>query len=441
MNRKEKDMDKLQAQEYLTQGNILLGQGKYDEALSYYKKAENEDPMNLDIYISKGITYANQEQLNRAKEQFEKALKINRRSGVTYFHLGSIELLEGNTSAGIENYNMAIANGYDDAQLYYNLGLLYEEYGDSDLAIRNYSKAIQRDALRPDIRIRKARLLIRLNHFNEALQALDETILTNPDVFEGYHIKFMLLIQMNRLDDAEKLLDTALYLFPEDHGFDLDRVTLKIEQKRTEEALEILTNLEKVSAMDDELLRRVFMQEAQIYASIDNIEQAISSLEQAKKISEKNNVFDTEVVFLLASCHLAQGKYQELLLDARQILEKGEDGYNKETARYYEPLALKMLGKKNEAEIKYTEALTEFRRKSLEIPGNLDSYLLRALCFRDMEQYDKALELINYVVQLQPERVEPLMLKVALLEALGKTEEAANVSEVLEGMIPNELKG
>lgn len=433
-------MDKLQAQEYLMQGNTLSGQGKYEEALSYYDRAEEEEPMNLDVYISKGITYANLEQLDRAKEQFEKALKLNRRSGLVYFHLGSIELLEGNSYAGIENYNKAIANGYDTAQLYYNLGLLYEEKGDFDLAIRNYSKAIQRDALRPDIRIRRVRLLIRLNYLNEAMQALDETILTNPDVFEGYHIKFMLLVQMNRLNEADNLLDVASDLFPEDHGFDLDRVSLRIAQKRTDEAMEILTNLEKETATDDGLLRRVYMEEAQVYANSDDIDHAVSALERARAVSEKNDIFDTEVVFLLASCHLTQEKYQELLLDARQILDKGEDGYNKETARYYEPLALKMLGKKEEAKVKYEEALNEFRRKSLETPGNLDSYLLRVLCLRDMEQYEKALELVSYVIHLQPKRAEPLMLKVSLLEALGRTKEATEAKKVLEGLMPDELK-
>ena len=151
-------MSKLEAQEYLIQGSVLAGQGKHKEALGYYEKAEKDDPMNIEVYLSKGIAYANLDCLDDAKKQFEKALKVNRKSGLAYFHLGSIELLQGNTASGIENYNKAIANGYDDAQLYYSMGLLYEEQGDPDMALRNYSKAIQRDALRPDIRIRKARL-------------------------------------------------------------------------------------------------------------------------------------------------------------------------------------------------------------------------------------------------------------------------------------------
>lgn len=433
-------MDKLQAQEYLMQGSALSGQGKYEDALSYYKKAEKEDPMNIEVYLSQGIAYANLDRLDEAKVQFEKALKVNRNSGIAYFHLGSIQLLQGETAAGVENYNKAIAKGYDDAQLYYSLGLMYEEQNDLDMAIRNYSKAIQRDALRPDIRIRKARLLIQGNHIPEALQVLDETILTNPDVFEGYHIKAMLLLQMKKNDEAEELLNTALELFPQDHGFALDKVSLRIAQNRMDEALEILSELETAEDADDGLRRRIYMERAQISANMEDVDGAIAALEQARALSEKNGVFDTEVMFLLASCHLSQERYEELLADARQILASGDDGYNKETARYFEPLALKMLGRDDEAVPIYKEAIEEFRRQSLDSPGNLDAYLLRAMCLRDIKQYEKALELINYVVALQPDRAEPLLMKVSILEALGRTEEAEKEGRILNEMLPEELR-
>ena len=48
-------MSKLEAQEYLIQGSVLAGQGKHKEALGYYEKAEKDDPMNIEVYLSKGI--------------------------------------------------------------------------------------------------------------------------------------------------------------------------------------------------------------------------------------------------------------------------------------------------------------------------------------------------------------------------------------------------
>lgn len=433
-------MDKLVVQEYLTQGTVLAGQGKYEEAIAFYDKAEQENPMEMEVYLSKGVAYANLDKLQEAKTQFEKALKVNRTSGLAYFHLGSIALLQGDVAGGFENYNKAIANGYDDAQLYYSIGLLHEENGEIDMAIRNYSKAIMRNALRPDIRIRKARLLLKGNHFPEALQTLDETILTNPDVFEGYHLKFVVLMQLKQYAQAERLIDDAIKLFPKDTGFALDRVSLLIEQKKIEDALAVLSELEQGEETDDMVRRRIHMERAQIYAAQDNIKSAIAALEQAKELSEQASEFDSEVVFLLSNCHLSTEEYEKVLDYASQLFEKAEDGYIKETARYFVPLALKKLGRKEEALALYKEAVHEYRSQSLASPGNLDAYLLRTMCLRDMEQYDKALELIDYVIALQPEQAEPRLLRVSILEALGSSDEAVEESKTVNALLPEALR-
>ena len=433
-------MDKFAVQEYLTQGAVLAGQGKHAEALVYYDRAEKENPMDIDVYLSKGIALANLDKLNEAKAQFEKALKINKTSGLAHFHLGSIAILQGDQALGFENYNGAIANGYDDAQLYYSIGLLHEENGEIDMAIRNYSKAIMKDALRPDVRVRKARLLIQENHFPEALQALDEMILTNPDVFEGYHMKIMVLMQMNQIAKAEVVVNDALGLFPKDPGFAIDKVQIFLQQNRIDDAVALLNSLENAEETDDAVRRRIFMEKAQISTTKDNVEAAIMELEKAKKLSDKNGEFDAEVVFLLANCHLATEEYEKTLAEARELILKSNDDYYKQTARYFEPFAMKMLGRIDEAKALYTEVINEFRRQSLESPGNLDSYLLRTMCLRDLEQYEKALEILDYVITLQPERGEPRVLRVSVLEALSRTEEAAEEQKIVNSMLPEELR-
>ena len=44
-------MDKLEIQEHLTQGAVLAGQGKYEEAFVYYNKAERENLMEIEVYL------------------------------------------------------------------------------------------------------------------------------------------------------------------------------------------------------------------------------------------------------------------------------------------------------------------------------------------------------------------------------------------------------
>lgn len=433
-------MTNVDVQEYLTQGAVLSSQEKYEAALAYYDKAEQADPMEVQVYLAKGTALANLERLDEAKAQFEKALKVDRTCGLAYFHLGSIAILQGDESKGLEQYNKAIANGYDDAQLYYSMGLLHEESGEVDLAIRNYSKAALRDPNRPDVRLRKAQLLYQAERIPEALQALDEMILACPDIFEGYHLKCVILTQQRRYGEAEKLLEDALALFPKDPGFAIDKASLLVERGRTEEALALLEDLEQREETDDAARRRILLQRAQICASGDNVDGAIDALTKAKALSEKEGLFDQQALFLLANCCLSKGNYDLVLEYAQQLQDQAEDGYIRETARYFRPLALKQLGRMEEALPLYQEAVDAYRRQSLEIPGNLDAYLLRVMCLRDMEQYEKALELLDYVMQLEPDRAEPRMLRISVLESMGRTDEAQSEAASLQEMLPPELR-
>lgn len=429
-------MDNLDFQEYVTQGSVLSGQGKYDEAIAFFDRAEKIDKMNIDVYLLKGIAYANLERYDDAKTQFEKALKIDRTSGITYYHLGSIAILQGDIPHGVENYNKAISNGYDDAQLYFSLGLLHEENGEVDMAIRNYSKAIMRDAMRPDIRIRKARLLLHQNQVQEALQVLDETILTNPDVFEGYHLKFAILLQLKEYDKAESTIESALALFPKDPGFIIDRATLLISKDKIDEAFELLDNLEKSDDANNEAKRRVCIEKARIFAEREDLNSTVEFLEKARAYTEQDGDYDEEAEFMLANCFISLEQFDKALLYAQRLLEKAEDGTYKESARYFEPFALKKLGKDDEAEAKYKEAIAKYRRQSLAVPGNLDANTFRLMCLRDIGEYEKAIELSDFLLSLQPNSSELHFLKATVLELMGRTQEAEAESKLSARLRP-----
>ena len=434
-------MSNVQAQEYFTQGSMLDLQGNYEEALEYYNKALAEDSMNLDAYIAKGAVLANLERLDEAEKQFQNALKVNRTSALAYFHLGNVALMKEDMAQGFENYNKAIANGFDDAQIYYNIGLMHEEMNEPDLAIRSYTKAISKDALRPDIRLRKAELLIQNDSMPEALQALDELILSNPDVFEGYHTKFTVLMHMGRLDEADELLKGAIELFPDDIDFIIDRSSLLIEQGKTNEAIKLLEDIEKDAVGDDATQYKVFMERARIYAAKQDVDKAIKELEGAKAVAVKNDDYDTESQFLLMNCYVAKGEFQKVLDYSRELIEKAEEGdYYLATAKYYEPFALKNLGKTQEARELYEQAIDELRSICLENPGNLETYLLRALCHTDIEEYDNALDLVDYIIKLKPEVPEPRFQKIAILEAMGKTDEAAEEKKTVNAMLPPDMR-
>lgn len=413
-------------QEYMVQANALMGQEKYDKAIEYLEKAEKEEKLNLDIYLSKGIAYANLEKLQEAKSEFEKALKINKKEGIIYFHLGNIAMLEGDRSKGLELYNNAIAYGFDDAQVYFSIGLMHEESGDDDLAIRNYSKAIAKDANRADIRIRKIRLFIKNQRLPEALQGLDEMILSNPDVFEGYHLKYLVLSSMGKYDEADAVLDSAVLMFPKDAAFAIDKASLLITKKKYHEALLALDQIIKEYDLDLDNEHSIAMEKSKAYAYLEDMSGTIESLIAAKNVAKKFDPprMDLEATYLLMNCYVNNEEFENVIECAKELKKASGEDYYSLAAYYYEPFALKNLGNIEEADKLFKDSISYFRSISLKDPGNIDSYAFRVMSLRELQEYEKAMELADYLITVNDNLAEAHTLKAMILEDMGRMEEA-----------------
>ena len=420
-------MENVNFREYMTQANALMGEGKYEAAVKFFEKAEAEDRMNVDVYLSKGVALANLGEYEKAKQTFEKALKIEKKNGLVYFHLGNIEILLGNKAKGIELYNNAISYGFDDAQVYFSLGLMFEEEGDDNLAIRNYAKALIKDPNRADIRIRKIRLFIKNRQMQEALQALDELILANSDTFEGYHLKFLTLVNLQRYDEAAEVVDFAMKLFPKDTAFALDKASLMITKKEFNEALAYMKFIEENYEVDTEIRHNLAMERARVFSLMEDMDRTIASLEAARQASlaYEPPVLDLEALFLLSSCYMNVENYEKAIWCSQELKKAEGENYYALAAYYYEPLALKKLGKTEEAEKLFREAIEYFRKVTLDNPGNLDAYSFRIMALHEVGEFEKALEIADYLVLVRDEIAETHTLRGIILTDLGREEEAA----------------
>jgi tetratricopeptide (TPR) repeat protein len=75
------------AQGKINEGNALLAQGKYDEAVELYKEAQKIKPKMDEPYIDIGLVYWRMEEIELAMKQFQKATEINPNSAKAYYYL------------------------------------------------------------------------------------------------------------------------------------------------------------------------------------------------------------------------------------------------------------------------------------------------------------------------------------------------------------------
>jgi tetratricopeptide (TPR) repeat protein len=410
-----------ETEEYLQMAQVLLGSEKYSEAIRYIDKVLNEEPMNAVAYITKGIAYASMEEYAKAKDCFKKCIKIDKKFADAYFQLGNIEFLMDNFQEGVKNYNQAVSYGYKDATLYYNLALVYEEQGNLDEAIRYYSKAAAIDETNAEYLIRKATLQIALSKYEEALQTLEKIRNRFPDSFEGYHLTAAALTFVERYDEADKILKDALVLFPDDKAIMFDRIRILITKGDLDEALAVLEKA-KDGDVTPEIEKEILLNEAKIRGQLEQLDQTIELLEKAMLIKEGEDL-NSEIYYFLLNALYINKNFNRMYEVAEKVDKNNtEDPYNL-SGMYYLCIAAKGRGD-SDYEKKFGIAIKYYRNISVKDPSRVDAYLFRAMCYREIADYDKALESVNYVLLLQPDSAELHQIKGNLFMDQGKKGEA-----------------
>lgn len=420
--------------EYIQQAKTLIGQEMYEESLVYLKKAREADPYEVEIYLLEGIACSNLENFEAAGKSFEKAKMIDKENPLPYFHLGNLAFIDEDHTAGVEYYNKAIALGYKGPDIYYNLGLIYEERGDFDMAIRNYTKASHIDPLQPGYRVRKANLYMELGHYQEAIQVLEELMQVSPDIFEGYHMSAGAYTMLKEYDKAEAILSKAELLFPEDTDILFDKIRILVVRGKLAEAISYIEKLETM--IDNDVDRRnLIFEKAKIYAQKEDIDKAIELLESTRQF-ENEEFTDYESRYFLLNLYLIKSEYQKILENAAVMEQLDPPDTFSLAGKYYAALAMSKLGDAG-AEAKYKEAITYYRKLTLQDAGLIDAYLFRCMCLKDIKEYDKALELIDYVMLLKKDSPDLHVIKSTILREKGDGKGADKELAIAKNLNPN----
>ena len=405
------------AQEYINQGAVLYGEDKFADARIYFEKAAAEDQMNDEAYILIAQTCIMQDDYAAARENLKKALLLDKKNGLTYFHLGNVEMLEGNMDAAKEHFTKAISLGANSVDIYLTLAAAEEESRDYDKAMTYYDKALAVDKYNGFARLRKIQLFLMHGRMPEALKACDQMLETCPEVFEGYHYKAGVLCELNRPAEAKALLDTALERFPDDADLYYDMVGVLQQLGESETALAMLE--EKVPITEDNALE-YHKRKAQLYMGMLRVDAA---LEELKPVYDAEH--DPESGYLLACIYMRREDYASLLEVTQQMVDTQELDSYYYAALYYRAIALQRLGRTADGEQALREANVLFRAECAKKPGQMELYMYRAMCHKELQEYQKAMDMIDYLLRAAPENGEVYLLRSRIYEELGEKEKAA----------------
>lgn len=416
----------MEAQDLNQQGIVLFKTGNIEAAVEKYNKAINADPMLMDSYKNLGDLNLKIGRYGEAKNYYKKALLIEK-AGIVYFQYGNACFMNDEPHEGLEYYNLALSNGYDSDEMFFFMAMAYEHMNDDKMALRYVQKALSKNPSRPDYKVKKISILLRLNMIEEAKNSVEELILNDPELYDGYHMKTAILLEEKQYEEACAFSKLASEKFPEDTELLYDYANAVALLGKYDEAIKILDTAKKMKYFEESKAKFLLL-EAEINAEKGDIEQAVVKCRECIELEQENEIY-TEARFMLINLLLAKTSFEEALEQANTIIENNERNSYYFAALYFRPFCLKKLEKKDEAEMYYREAISLYKLATLQNPEAFDAYLYRIMCLRDTQMYDEALDLLEFLENLSSEIAEIYTIRADIYKLTGKE---ALMKEALE---------
>ena len=406
------------AEELNSMGLTFIQSAQEAEALKYFNRAIEQDGDYLEPYYNKAMVYQIAGKYEEALECYNLLLQKDSRQGEACYQKANLMLFyKEDVKEAIELYNKAIFFGEKTEEAYFNLGLCMEVSGMGEEALKWVNRAINRNAKKPDYHLKKAGILTGLKRYNEAIAAYDQVLMLRADSEEAHHFKAILLAETKKneaslqaLDEAEKVLGPRVL-------FEYDRALVLESLGKYEEAL---SHIEKGLEMDADNTMLIVKKGALLSLG-GNLEGAKNVFDQVSELEPENaeGYFNKANVDMLLEDY---GTAQELF---DTIIRKcdDEDPY-KINAHYFKAWCLKKSGETEAAEEAYKAALKVYNTLSLTYPYDAQLMLLKANTLRDLQRYEEADELYEYVLDIDKSMADAHLMRAKNDLCTGRISEA-----------------
>jgi len=114
---------------HLLLGQVALGQGKLDEALSEFEREAAINPMSGPVYDRLGDTYLQKNQFGKAQEALNQALLLEPDATGPYILLGQVLLKQDNPTTAVTYLKRAVEMDPGNEYSHFFLGQAYRDLG------------------------------------------------------------------------------------------------------------------------------------------------------------------------------------------------------------------------------------------------------------------------------------------------------------------------
>jgi len=420
----------------ISQGITLMKLQNYEAAKTIFLSVVEKNPEYFDAYMHLGDAYVNLNLFDEAINAFSSALIINKNSLEALFSIANVYYLKGDNQNALKFYVKADNAGYHSADMYLIMGNIFYSAGDTIQALRYVSRALKETPLRGELWRQKILLELELNQIDSALDSLDEFESLLPEALDIHELRTQILIDLGKFEDAKKHLNTAIERFPDDMRLRLLDIHLSVISGDSDSALKKIEQI-RTSEIDHGYRKQISLELADIYLRKESPEKIVESIQWG--LEEIPN--DADLLFILLNTYISSLDYNHILEFADKILAIDSiEPSIYAPAEFYRALSLRETGRIEEATAKFKELAKKLRKLTIDNPENTDLFIYRLLTYSALKEYDKALELADYLGKVSSNESDSHAFRSLVYKEMGDEEKANAELEEAMRLNPN-LKG
>ncbi len=389
-----------------------------DQVLDGYRVLAEDgatsNPAIINLYANALISF---EKFDEAEIQLKRLLLLDPGDYKTHVALGNIFLMRHDDEAALHSFDMAIALNPDNTEVYAQIGAAYMDRQEYNKALDLYEKALR---LKPDedkISIMIFTIHEKTGDLEKAEQTLRNLVDRRPEKHEAQSLLGDLYRKLDKPEKALECYRQAWNHRKNSRGYAMMALTMFLELDRHTEAHDFAnTFIEQMPRSKD--LRIILGLTFSDYAQFDK---ALGFLEKAREEDPSN----LSIYTLIASVYNRKKDYAAALrvFDdfARDQPEKAE------TAEYRESLAA-ILIEQNETE----RAVAETAKAASIAPENENIYLSWCAILNRKKDYKGSLEVLDTAFRHIDRKSEKgMFLEAQVLSGMNEYEKAEELYQIL----------
>ena len=293
-------------------GRIFGYEGKYEQALRFYDRAEEMLPENADLHALKGEAYIAMEEVEKAGQEYREAVRIEPDRINSWMVLAQLAESEEEWEEALRDYGVVLRLTPNPAPILEDIIRVAAKIGDFSKAIEITRRLVDEN---PDNGVLWGLLGVldyQVESLEEANRALEKAIEMGVDSYQLYLTLGRSLMEMGKTDEAIQNLEKAISLEPDEP---IGRINLALAYFSAGDYEKAMANVEKVEEVQAESNQASYLK-GLILSRMERYIEAIEPLETAMAGAPEN----TEILFSLAIAYERTGQREQAVDLLQKIL-------------------------------------------------------------------------------------------------------------------------